>query len=205
MISSLHGKVVSVGKDSVILDVSGFGIEVFATKSLISRAIASEELFCCAYMQISDAGVSMFGFSTEKEKILFLELLQVKTVGGKLAITLLRHLEADYILQAISSGNTSMLSVPGLGAKRAERICFELKNKIAKKFSDLPEGEFQPSGGSSCDSFVLDALTGLGFTQSESSRALSLSKASADDDVKWTEESLLKAALSVLQRNKRGS
>lgn len=205
MISTLHGKVASIGKDSIILDVSGFGIEVFASKSLISRAVVSEELFCCAYMQISDAGVNMFGFSTDREKILFLELLQVKTVGGKLAITLLRHLDVDYILQAISSGSTSMISVPGLGAKRAERICFELKNKIAKKFADLPESDSSILGSSSCDSFVLDALTGLGFTQSESSRAISLSKASSDDDVSWTEESLLKAALSVLQRNKRGS
>ncbi len=53
-----------------------------------------------------------FGFSDERERMLFLELLEVKTVGGKLAVTLLRHLDADQILQAIVSGSSSMLTVP---------------------------------------------------------------------------------------------
>ena len=108
-----------------------------ATRSLMSQAELSEELFCYAYMQISDARVSLFGFSDERERLLFFELLQVKTVGGKLAVTLLRHLDTDQILKAIASGSSAMLTVPGLGAKRAERICFELKNRIAKKFSEI--------------------------------------------------------------------
>lgn len=199
MINSLRGKAISANNDSIVLDVSGFGVEVFVSKTLMSQVSVGEELFCYTHMQISDAGVSMFGFASEREKSLFLELLQVKTVGGKLAITLLRHLDTEQILTAITSGSTSMLSVPGLGAKRAERICFELKNKIAKKFADMPvHGDV--SCNASCDSFVMDALTGLGFTQSESLRSVSLAKASAEQDVVWTEESLLKASLSVLQK-----
>lgn len=199
MISSLRGTVISKNGDAVILDVSGFGVEVFSTKSLLTQAVVGEELFCCTYMQISDAGAAMFGFTSEREKTLFLELLQVKTVGGKLAITLLRHLDTEQVLQAISSGSTATLSVPGLGAKRAERICFELKTKIAKKFTDVPN--LAESGGTlSFDAFVMDALTGLGFTQSEAIRALAVSKASADSEIPWTEESLLKASLSILQR-----
>ena len=199
MISSLRGTVISKNSDAIILDVSGFGVEVFSTKSLLTQAVVGEELFCYTYKQISDAGAAMFGFTTEREKILFLELLQVKTVGGKLAITLLRHLDSEQVLQAISSGSMAILSVPGLGAKRAERICFELKNKIAKKFSDVPSlGD--SAGIPSFDAFVMDALTGLGFTQSESLRALAVSKASADSEITWTEESLLKASLSILQR-----
>jgi Holliday junction DNA helicase RuvA len=201
MINSLRGKVLSINDESITLEVSGFGLEVFSSRSLMSQASLSEELFCFAYMQVSDAGISLFGFSDERERMLFLELLQVKTVGGKLAVTLLRHLDADQILQAIVSGSSSMLTVPGLGAKRAERICFELKNKISKKFSDIKNFGEQEQKGHVSDSFVMEALTGLGFSQGEAVRAISRSRAEAGNEASWTEEALLKAPLSLLRRN----
>jgi len=202
MINSLCGKVLLVGEDSIVLDVAGFGIEVYASRSLFDRSVVGEEMTCYAHLQISDAGLSMFGFATELERDLFLELLQVKTVGGKLAIALLRHLDAEQVLNAITSGNASMLAVPGLGVKRAQRICFELKNRVEKKFHDLSKnGSAVPFGGT-FDSFVLEALMGLGFSHGESARAISLSRAECDADVAWTEESLLKASLGVLQRRR---
>ena len=199
MISSLRGKVLAITDDSIILDVSGFGIQVYASKSLISHAIVGEELSCFAYMQISDAGVSMFGFTDEREKELFLELVQVKTVGGKLAITVLRHNDLSEILHAIINASPRLLSAPGLGAKRAERICFELKNKIAKKFPDVGSST-STFTGASFDNSVIDALVGLGFSQSEAARSVALSKGSADPDVELSEEQLLRASLSLLQR-----
>jgi Holliday junction DNA helicase RuvA len=122
-------------------------------------------------------------------------------VGGKLAVTLLRHLDTDQILKAIASGSSAMLTVPGLGAKRAERICFELKNRIAKKFSEIAGVGEQGSKDRASDSFVLEALTGLGFTQGEAVRAISRARAEAGPDASWTEEDLLKTSLSLLRRN----
>lgn len=201
MINSLRGKVISIGEESIVVDVSGFGLEVFASGTLISMAALSEDLFCFAYMQLSDAGASLFGFSDERERLLFTELLQVKTIGGKLAVTLLRHLDADQILSAISAGDCAMLTVPGLGAKRAERICFELKNKIAKKFGAIgAAGEKEGTEGSS-DTFVLEALLGLGFSQGESVRAITKSKTEAGSDAPLSEEELLRASLNLLRRN----
>lgn len=201
MINSLRGRVTAIEADSITLDVSGFGLEVFVTKSLLAGgAEIGEELTCCAYLQISDAGLSLFGFSNERERALFMELLQVKTMGGKLSITLLRHLGTEEILQAITSGNAALLGVPGLGPKRAERICFELKDKLTKKFAGLPEGGGTDLAGVSLDVTVADALSGLGFTQSEAARAISMTRAGAASDTKWTEEDLLKAALGVLQK-----
>ncbi|MDL2298662.1 Holliday junction branch migration protein RuvA [Synergistaceae bacterium OttesenSCG-928-D05] len=201
MINSLRGKVLSVDTDSITLDVSGFGLEVFVTKSLLTgSAVVGEDLTCFAYLQISDAGLSLFGFSNERERALFMELLQVKTMGGKLSITLLRHLDTEEILAAIGAGNAAMLGVPGLGPKRAERICFELKDKLAKKFAGLPESGVAGARSVNLDVTVVDALTGLGFSQSESARAITMTKANAAPDTEWTEESLLMAALGLLQK-----
>lgn len=199
MINFLRGTLFAIAKESIVLDVSGFGIELYPTKALLASAVLGEEMKCLTYLQISDAGLSMFGFATEMERDFFLELLQVKTVGGKLAITLMRYLEIGRIIEAVKNGNVSMLSVPGLGAKRAERICFELKPKIEKKFAGAAAGA-PASGETSFDAFVAEALTGLGFSHGECARAIATAKAQADDDVKWSEESLLMASLSILQR-----
>lgn len=198
MINFLRGTLTDITKDSLILDVSGFGIEVFPTRTLLGSAVLGEEMKCFAWLQISDAGLAMFGFSTQTERDFFLELLQVKTVGGKLAITLMRHLDISQIIGAVKADNVSMLTVPGFGAKRAERVCFELKTKIEKKFAGVGEGSDMPLA--SCDSFVRDALTGLGFSHGECAKAIATAKAQSDDDIKWTEESLLKASLGILQK-----
>lgn len=200
MINFLRGTLTEISKESIIIDVSGFGVEVYPTKALLASAVVGEEITCRTYMQISDAGIAMFGFANETERSFFTELLHVKTIGGKLAIMLMRYLDLPRIIEAIKSGNVSALSVPGLGAKRAERICFELKSKVEKEFS-LIAAEV-PGGGAvlSFDSFVAEALSGLGFSHGECARAIAAAKAQADDDVTWTEESLLKAALGILQR-----
>ncbi len=199
MINFLRGTLAEISKESIIIDVSGFGIEVYPTKALLASAVVGEEIMCRAFMQVSDAGVSMFGFADETERNFFMELLQVKTIGGKLAIMLMRTLDLGRIIEAVKTGNVAALSVPGLGAKRAERICFELKGKVEKGFAGLGAA----SGGtfvSTSDSFVAEALNSLGFSHGECARAIATAKAQADDGAEWTAESLLKAALGILQR-----
>lgn len=202
MIETLQGKILFIEGDGVVLDVSGFGIKVLSTASLLRTVSIGDDVFCYTFLQVSAAGISIFGFLTERERDLFLELVKVKTVGGRLAITILQYLDAEDILKAITLGNTTALSVPGLGAKRVERICFELKPKISKKFPDI---NLNDSSGMNqteftLDKVVLDALTGLGFSVTESMKAISLSKSSYEDKNALTEEKLLKATLSILQR-----
>ncbi|MDR0653566.1 MAG: Holliday junction branch migration protein RuvA [Synergistaceae bacterium] len=199
MIHSLRGAVLSVGDETICLDVAGFGLEVYASGSLLARAVAGEELSCLAWLQVSDAGMSMFGFSDESERALFLDITQVKTMGGKLSITLLRHLGAGAIVSAIMASDATRLAVPGLGPKRAERICFELRPKIEKKFAHLASGEaaIRPSG--SVDGEVISGLVGLGFSQGEAARAVSLCR-SEGGDREWSEEDLLMSSLARLRR-----
>ena len=200
MIHSLSGNVLSVGEEIICLDVSGFGIEVFASGSLISSARAGERLSCPAYLQISDAGITMFGFSDETERSLFLEITQVKTMGGKLSITLLRHLGSSDIVSAIMSSDAARLTVPGLGVKRAERICFEIRSKIEKKFAFLAGGSAaRPPIGATIDGEVIDGLMGLGFTQSEAAHAVLLCR-SEGGNRDWSDGELMMSALGKLQR-----
>lgn len=203
MIRSLSGTVVAVGEECLTLDVSGFGLDVFASGSLLSKAVAGEFLTCAAYLQVTDSGMTLFGFSDESERALFLELTQVKTMGGKLSISLLRHLDAPAIVQAIIAENSSRLAVPGLGPKRAERICFELKSKAQKAQKGFAAILGAPgasyAAGGTFDSGVAAGLVGLGFSQSEAYRAISSCKTESPDR-EWTEETLMMSALTKLQR-----
>lgn len=205
MIRILSGTVLSVDSEMVCLDVSGFGLEIFASGSLLASARVGEALRCFSHLQVSDSGMSLFGFSDEDERALFLEIMQVKTMGGRLSIALLRHLEAPAIVSAILAENPSRLAVPGLGPKRAERICFELRAKVEKKFAYMTgEDAFSTKGAkSSLDAGVILGLTGLGFSQNEALKAVASAKAAADSldaDTLWTEESLLMSALAQLRR-----
>lgn len=202
MIRSLSGTVLAVDIDSICLDVAGFGLEVFASGSLLSSARVGDFLRCVAYLQVTDAGMSLFGFSDEQERSLFLEITQVKTMGGKLSIALLRHLDVQTIVFAILAEDSGRIAVPGLGPKRAERICFELRSKVEKKFGSLMGGDHAVfSGGrGSIDAGVVAGLVGLGFSQGEAVHAVTACKAEADDGRVWTEEELMISSLAKLQR-----
>lgn len=199
MIRSLSGTVLSTTPDAICLDVSGFGIEVYASGTLLASAQVGEPLTCAAYLQVSDAGIAMFGFSDEAERALFLEITQVKTMGGKLSIALLRHLDVQSIVSAILAEDSSRLAVPGLGPKRAERICFELRSKVEKKFAAFASGAPVAGGRGSTDASVVTGLVGLGFAQSEAVHAVSRCRAEDPDRV-WTEEDLMMSALGKLQK-----
>lgn len=200
MIRTLSGTVRSVDAECVCLEVAGFGLEVFASGSLLEAACSGEFLTCQAYLQVSDAGMTLFGFSDETERALFLEITQVKTMGGKLSIALLRHLDARTIVSAILAEDSARLAVPGLGPKRAERICFELRSKAEKKFAAIAGGvPLSPKRGS-MDAEVVSGLIGLGFSQSEAARAVSLCRSEDGGDKSRTEEELMKSSLAKLQR-----
>lgn len=202
MIRYLTGTVISVTEELLCLDVSGFGMEIYASAKLSHMATVGETLTCQVYLQISEAGQNLFGFTDDMERALFLELMQVKTMGGKLSMALLRHLSAESIIKAIMMQDAASLSVPGVGIKRAERICFELKAKVEKKYAEYLSGEITPlAAKSSLDLLVQDGLMGLGFSQMEASRVIALCKKESKSE-SWTEESLMKAALTQLQKKK---
>ena len=201
MINSLKGIVQDITKDSIIIEVTGFGVEVFPTKSLLQSVELSKEIFCITYLKFSDAGPTMFGFSNDEERSFFMELIKVNSVGGKVAITLMQYLDVAQIVAAIQAGNVNALKAPGIGLKTADKICYDMKKVVANKFMNFTTTAVEDTKFG-LEMTVTDALTGLGFTQADARRALAFCYAQSDDSKNWTEETLLKSALSVLQRAK---
>jgi Holliday junction DNA helicase RuvA len=185
---------------SVVLDVNGLGFELLCSRSALSLCSPGASARLTTYLQISEAGVALFGFADETERELFLKITAIKGIGGRTAMTLLSVLSVEDILRAVSlSDVNAFIRAPGVGRKTAERLCFELKNSLPKDFApSLPSGSVPPP--SRVLDTVADALRSLNFGQAEIHAAFAVVRAAlADDFDRLDEEKLLKAALKALQ------
>ncbi|GHT02862.1 Holliday junction ATP-dependent DNA helicase RuvA [Synergistales bacterium] len=200
MIRSLSGVVLSITETSVVLDVNGFGLELLCSRAAMSLCATGEAARLTTFLQISKAGVFLFGFADETEREIFLKITGIKGIGGRTAMTILSVLSVDDIVRAVSMAdvNTFMRS-PGVGRKTAERLCFELKNSISKDFAISLNTGAGVSRSRVSDT-VGDALRSLGFGQNDVNAALAVVHAALGEDFdKQNEETLLKAALKELQ------
>ena len=172
MLASIRGTVIQKSDYTAVVDCNGFGIEVALSGKAAQMCRADEPVFLLTALQVSDAGLSLFGFAEEIERSAFKMLLLVKGVGGKVAMSILQHLSPAEMVSAVANNDSRMLTaVPGIGKKTAERICFELADRIHKKgFEDL-QSVTSPSHSNDTASGVLDALEALGFDRASAHRA----------------------------------
>ena len=184
MIGYLKGRVLSLRPEYVLMDVNGVGYEVICSGAAfanLSGVPKGEEGEVYTYLQVSEQGVSLFGFADLNEKELFLRLTSVQGVGAKLAIAALSAMRPADLTEAIFTADVKRLtSVKGLGKKTAERIVLELHGKIsADELIGTSEGGMSAVRlpKSQADDDAVAALMGLGFTRQESARAVERAKA----------------------------
>ena len=178
MIGYLRGRVLSLQPGYILLDVNGVGYEVICSGAAfanLSGVKKGEEGEVYTYLQVSEQGVALYGFSDLKEKELFLRLTSVQGVGAKLAIAALSSLRPADLAEAIYTADVKRLTaVKGLGKKTAERIVLELHGKISADEILGEAGEARPAAlpRSQADDDAVAALMNLGFTRQESARAV---------------------------------
>ena len=198
MIGYLRGSVRALTGEYVLMDVNGVGYEVICSGAAfanLSGVPKGEEGEVYTYLQVSEQGVSLFGFADLNEKELFLRLTSVQGVGAKLAIAALSAMRPADLTEAIFTADVKRLtSVKGLGKKTAERIVLELHGKIsADELIGTSEGGMSAVRlpKSQADDDAVAALMGLGFTRQESARAVERAKAAGAATV----EDIIQAAL----------
>lgn len=153
MLRFLSGKVHSVFENLVVLNVGGFGFELPCTGRGAALCTEGEPATLVTYLQFSEAGPTLFGFADERERALFLKLTTVKGVGGKMAMNILKAAPPERIVSWIlSSDVNSMVKIPGIGRKTAERLCFEMRPHLVGEDAELPAEGYMPAGKKSGDS-----------------------------------------------------
>ncbi len=200
MIAHLRGKLLSKRPNRVVIEAAGVGYEVFIPVSTFyDLGEVGTEISLQVYSYVRQESFSLYGFRTEREKNLFEKLLSVSGVGPKLAVTILSGLEIDLLISALRNGEVATLvHVPGVGRKTAERLVLELKDKLADV---VPEPLGRPQAPvakpETVEDEVLSALINLGYARPAAENALSEVRAQgADGDF----EKLLRSSLRLLAR-----
>lgn len=183
MISALQGILEAVGTDSAVINVGGISFQVVMPASALSNVgVTGKKVRVHTHLQLREDGMVLYGFAAPEELRLFQTLMAVSGIGPRLALAMLSAMSVEGLISAIAGGNADLLkSVPGIGKKTAERIILELKDKIGAGWTTTPPRVAQENAD------VLAALTALGYSVAEGTRAVSAipaSEATLEEKVK---------------------
>jgi len=177
MISSLYGKLESLGSDYAIINVGGIGFQVYMPTSTLSTLGATgEEVKLHTHLHLREDNATLYGFSSADELWLFQTLIGVSGLGPRLALTMLSAMSVEQLTMAIATGGTDLLTmVPGIGKKVASRLILELKEKIGAGWITTPATQLAQE-----NTDVLAALTSLGYSAAEATKAVATLPLSSD-------------------------
>jgi len=202
MIGFLRGNVGAVFDDYIIIDVGGVGFNVhipYSTLVMINNC--GEEIKLFTHMTVREDAMTLYGFLSYDELSIFKLLIGVSGVGPKYALGLLSTFSVSDIRLAIMANDAKTISkAPGIGIKSAQKIILELKDKI--KLEDVIHTtgavNISNNGDAMSESMqdALDALIALGYSTTESLRAVRSCDITEEDDV----ESILKKSLKLIKR-----
>lgn len=169
MITSLQGKLETLGGDGAIISVGGVGFQVYMpTTALSALGIPGDDVKVYTHLHVREDNLSLFGFASADELWLFETLLGVSGLGPRLALAMLSTLSPEQLTTAIATGNADMLTmIPGIGKKVASRIILELKEKIGAGWISTPSTQVAQE-----NTDVLSALTSLGYSAAEAVKAV---------------------------------
>ena len=197
MIASVEGVVGAITADSLVIEVGGIGYRVFAAPAIISTAVAGGPLKLHTYHLVREDQQALYGFRSAEELGFFNLLLTVNSVGPKVALAIVGSRPvADLQLAIMTADQAVLVTIPGIGKKLAERIIFELKEKVA---AAGVAASATGSGAGAAESEVVAALQALGYSLAEAREASQA--ALADASIGGTLEDRVKAALRTLLRD----
>jgi Holliday junction DNA helicase RuvA len=198
LIGFLRGRIAAKHPPLLVMDVGGIGYEVEAPMSTFYGlpAVGAETMLHTHLVVREDAHV-LFGFGTERERSLFRELIKVSNVGPRIALAILSGVSVEDFHRCVESDDVaSLVRIPGIGRKTAERLVIEMRDKLKALAGPLPAAE-GPGGAAAiaptAHSEAFSALIALGYKPPEVLRLLK----AVDPSVKSTEEMIRHALRSA--------
>jgi Holliday junction DNA helicase RuvA len=173
MIAHLCGVLREKSADRLVVDVQGVGYLVFIPFSTYyEMGEEGSDVSLKIHTHVTENSLSLYGFRTDRERQLFLKLIQISGIGPRLAVTILSGLPVNDLMEAVAHSDVARLStIPGVGKKTAERIALELKDKIAPLLSgEATRAGIGPLGGIEPD--VVSALVNLGYPKNKAETAV---------------------------------
>ena len=200
MISYIKGELVELTENAIVLDHDGMGFLIMMPASILAKLPAvGSELKVHTYLYVKEDALDLYGFLTKDDLKVFRLLITVSGIGPKGALAILSTMSPDDLRFAVLAGDSKTISkAPGIGSKTAQKLIIELKDKL--KIEDVLDGgadggyEPQSDMGDTAAAEAVMALTALGYSSADATRAVRQVEGGADMD----SEALLKAALKKL-------
>lgn len=168
MIDRITGQVVALSQNQVVIMVGGIGLRVQAPPTVRDYLDGvGQTVTLYTHLQLREDGLTLYGFATPEERALFETLIGISGVGPRTALAVIGTLTVEHVHNAVAREDPDILTrVPGVGKKLAQKLIFELKDKLAVEV--LPG----MTALSDLDTDVLAALTALGYSVVEAQAAL---------------------------------
>ncbi len=189
----IQGKISEITPAEVILEQGGIGYNIQISLHTYSQISNRQQAVLFIQEIIREDTHDLYGFFSKGERILFRHLISVSGVGANTARMMLSSMGPDEIINAILQDNVLLLKkIKGIGAKTAERIIVDLRDKLGKLDESV---QFLPGSDNTIRQEALSALTMLGFGKSDTGKVLDKLLAEKSD---WRVEDLIKVALKKL-------
>lgn len=193
MITHIQGRLVEKTPTEVVIDCNGIGYHVNISLHTFSLIPNEEKIKLFTFLQIKEDAHTLYGFVEKQERELFKLLLSVSGIGASIARTMLSSLAPQQIIQAIASNDVATVqSIKGIGAKTAQRVILDLKDKVLKVYA-LDEVSLVSNNTNKEE--ALSALEVLGFARKSAEKVI---EKIVKEDPNASVENLIKQALKNL-------
>lgn len=177
MLYSVRGKLIHMTATSAVVECGGVGFDCQTTMNTLKTLRQGSEVTLFTYLNVREDAMELFGFATKTELDTFKTLIGVSGVGPKAGLAILSQLSPEQVAMAIATDDVKTITrAPGVGKKIAQRIILELKDKLAKAFSD--DGDMAAVTGAAAAAATgnvpkaIEALGVLGYAPSDVSGIL---------------------------------
>lgn len=180
MIGRLRGIIIEKQPPKVLIEVGGVGYEVFMPMTCFYELPDNgQEVIVLTHFVVREDAQILYGFNQEQERELFRELIKVNGVGPKLALAILSGMSAQQFINAVEQGEIkTLVKLPGVGTKTAERLIVEMKDRL-KRFAEqlspistVIEASSVKKSSNQIESEAVSALIALGYKPQEASRII---------------------------------
>ena len=194
MIAYLQGEIKHLEATYLIIDVQGVGYHVNIPVSAFDIFKGKKNAMVLTHLHVKEDSHTLYGFHQPVEKSLFLDLISISGIGPTTALGMLSAMSPTEIKSAIVAENVKQIqSIKGIGAKTAQRVILELKDKFKKEDLIISATDSSPSSNNSIKKEALSALTNLGFAKNSAEKVID--KILQKQGEKLSLEELIKLAL----------
>lgn len=178
MIGRLTGIIVEKQPPELLLDVQGVGYELSAPMStFVNLPAVNATVTLLTHLVVREDAQLLYGFASQRERLLFRSLLKVNGVGAKLALTILSGSDVDSFARSVQEGDTASLTrLPGVGKKTAERLIIEMRDRLKEAGSsmqlDQQLTDNMPMSDGTARDEAAKALVALGYKPAEADKMI---------------------------------